>query len=150
MAKTDVKVNFSQILLDFYGKPLKMADTSEEPIGKYPDGSDKFPIVQMTLMRACTNALAVEVPGTKITPEQKLKRWHLGCKVAKAAINGTGLVTMTPAEVTELANVVKDAYGPVVAGVANALLTGDKVDRETLQGIEEAAKASSEPEPSAS
>lgn len=147
MAKTDVKVDFSQVLLDFYGKPLKMADTSEEPVGTYPDGSNKFPIVQMTLMKACTNALAGEVPGVKITPEQKLKRWHLGCKVAKAAINGTGQVTMTPAEVTELANAVKDAYGPVVAGVANALLTGDKTDKEALQGIEEAAKKATDEPP---
>jgi hypothetical protein len=137
-----LKINFAAELLDFYGAAIQVEDRSVPAIGTHPDGSPKYPLGPMRLMKACTNALGgfYEKEGNP-THEVKQKRWRIGCKVAKAAVNGTGEVTLKADEVTEILACVNYAYPPQVAGVVRAMLDPSDEDEQFLEGLGKAPAA---------
>lgn len=108
------KINFKQPLVDFYGKPL-------------PGDA--------TLLTCCINALSGAPDSDKLTGEQKMKRWRLGCKIAKAEVNGTGEVALKADDVLEILKCTDQAFQPIVAGCVRAMLDPSEEDAEFLELI---------------
>lgn len=142
------KIKFTQDLLDFYGKPVKAPDTSAEPTEHVagPNGAmPVFPTANMTLLKCCVNAVAMMSGDEKISGEQKQKRWRIGAKIAKAAINKTGEVSMKADEITEILKCTDAMYHPLVAGCIRAMLDPSEEDQTLLDGLGKTDQPEREP-----
>lgn len=99
------KVDFTQIITDIEGKPLKTPNDKNEPI-------------DLTLMRVATTALMAP-EERQPSAEVKMRRWELARKILNEKT-----VDLTSAQVTELEDLINKSYGTVVVGPAYLMLEG--------------------------
>jgi hypothetical protein len=99
-----IKIDFSVVLLDLQGKPLKR------------DGNESF-----TLSKACVEALMLSTEQDRNeTGEVKLQRYMLAQQ-----LNNAQIVELTPEQIVFVKNYVGKLYSPAVVGPAFTLLNKD-------------------------
>lgn len=141
MSKT--KIKFNTPVLDMYGEPVKMPDSSQPPERHVPDGRGgtvpQYPLVAMQFHKAVCNALGHKYEGEQTLPQDKqMFRWRVACKVAKAATPGhSGEVALKPDEITEAVECCNKAYEPFIFGFIKAMMIPDENarDEETVANL---------------
>lgn len=94
------KVDMTQLIVDLDGKAVK------SPEGK-----------ELSLRALCENSLLGMSPESKLSGEEKAKRYALAMKV-----HGNDVVDLSAEEITKIKKVVGDSYSPLAVGRAYELL----------------------------
>ena len=119
-----MKINFTQLLLDLDGKPLKEAAPMLQD-----DGSTKIEVKTITLDSACSLALvAPDRQGGRPTPEEKkIECWQLALKIH----NSTRDVELESKEVALIRERVARNPSPLIVGQVRDMLEDPEKGKES-------------------
>lgn len=116
-----MKIDFSTVLLDLDGRPLKGPDTSKDPVGTNQNGEPLYPLRDLTLANASVQGLMSQTQESIREPgEVKLRCYTLAQMVHKG-----GKIDLEPGDADFIKGRIASIFAPAVVGPAFNLLNGN-------------------------